>query len=798
MTEIITAEISYNKKNVTTAQILTEENFASGQTLELYDDNDLLSFRGTVYTKKYAGNVKTYDCVGLDKELNEKISGTYSSKTIANIYKYIIDGDTNGDSIIDGSPCSYLYRSSSIDPDGSLTTEISISFFEKTYKEIFDILADRGDGDWNQEPDGKVWVKAIADIDPISLVYEGTHDFEGIEMASETYYGSPDNFNDETVGTTGTDIAWVDVVVLFDGGCEIIAEEDGHKNVLQIQDDATAGEDPSITHNFIQTTSAIFEFWFKINDATNYVTLIPREGDMEIVALYMTGDMFYDWYDSSDHALLACVDDTWYHIKIVIRADNTHDIYIDGAIKTNNQNNRNNMVSGVNKFRIIMSGDTTNYVYIDGWGDPADANYSAGYNLNPYDITGIWDGIFSTLYCAHSSHIKISDIGGHVDVLELYDGTTTKDDGKDEVGGIISFIAQTSGTIELWVRGDDVTDQFSIHLMNSAVYGGSINSVLDKIRYWSGSVWVDAIGGGLSDDTWYHFRIDFDCNEGTNSFFDFYLNGVLLDSNVPFQNDQASINGLRIFTNHFPSAHTYYIDAIGFSWESNYTTGQNCGVAYGTDYIASNPEIVEIMAQINVVKIYGAISAGTRLVAEVTDPESILLHGRVVYIDHFPSMNNQTQLDNLATAILNRTGMADNPKIITVAVRNLDYVNLINSVHFSFSPYEDLQYFSNYYILYDRYDIKNNIHYLTISNGLVKENRTLGQSEGIKVLTADEEQISIMASFTSQVYTSSSDPTVNDDEDDGYRRGDFWINTTDDGSFICRNPAAGAADWKEI
>jgi len=48
------------------------------------------------------------------------------------------------------------------------------------------------------------------------------------------------------------------------------------------------------------------------------------------------------------------------------------------------------------------------------------------------------------------------------------------------------------------------------------------------------------------------------------------------------------------------------------------------------------------------------------------------------------------------------------------------------------------------------------------------------------------------------VYTDAGDPTVNDDVDLGYKRGDIWINTTDDGTFVCRNNADGAADWIEI
>lgn len=41
-------------------------------------------------------------------------------------------------------------------------------------------------------------------------------------------------------------------------------------------------------------------------------------------------------------------------------------------------------------------------------------------------------------------------------------------------------------------------------------------------------------------------------------------------------------------------------------------------------------------------------------------------------------------------------------------------------------------------------------------------------------------------------------PAVGDDTADGYTQGSFWFNTTGRASFICNNPAAGAAVWAEL
>jgi len=47
-------------------------------------------------------------------------------------------------------------------------------------------------------------------------------------------------------------------------------------------------------------------------------------------------------------------------------------------------------------------------------------------------------------------------------------------------------------------------------------------------------------------------------------------------------------------------------------------------------------------------------------------------------------------------------------------------------------------------------------------------------------------------------YENASNPTVNDDVTLGYKWGDIWKNTTDNGVFICVDETDGAAVWKEF
>jgi hypothetical protein len=47
-------------------------------------------------------------------------------------------------------------------------------------------------------------------------------------------------------------------------------------------------------------------------------------------------------------------------------------------------------------------------------------------------------------------------------------------------------------------------------------------------------------------------------------------------------------------------------------------------------------------------------------------------------------------------------------------------------------------------------------------------------------------------------YGANVDPTVDDDSTDGWVRGALWINIAGNKVFVCSNPAAGAAVWREL
>lgn len=219
-------------------------------------------------------------------------------------------------------------------------------------------------------------------IDFISTIY------------SKYYYGSG-GFNYETVGTSGTSIAWVDAATLYDGACEIVAEWQNHKNILRLQDDATAGEDPSIYHNITQATAGIFECYMGTNDVTENWRFQFREDGTLIIFIYVAASKLY-YVDSlgGSHEIQAIANDTLYHVKVVWRADNTFDCYIDSVKRVDDQATRNNQTSGISLIRFWCQGDSADYLYIDAPGlvgevDPEGITYIEGRNYTMGYISDI-------------------------------------------------------------------------------------------------------------------------------------------------------------------------------------------------------------------------------------------------------------------------------------------------------------------------------------------------------------------------------------------------------------------------
>ena len=176
----------------------------------------------------------------------------------------------------------------------------------------------------------------------------------------------------------------------------------------------------------------------------------------------------------------------------------------------------------------------------------------------------------------------ISDLDGHTKILELFDTDVSYN------AHVIKELSSNPsyGTIEYWMRTDDVTNGLCGFRLDS---GTILLGEMVTLRVYNGYLqkylgsWQNVVS--LQNDTWYHLRVDFECTTGAYTGLSQY-NWRLFVNNTNFGISNFINNetyGARIewYTDYIwgLSGYYYYIDAIGFSWDTDYKIGDNFNVA---------------------------------------------------------------------------------------------------------------------------------------------------------------------------------------------------------------------------
>jgi hypothetical protein len=184
---------------------------------------------------------------------------------------------------------------------------------------------------------------------------------------------------------------------------------------------------------------------------------------------------------------------------------------------------------------------------------------------------------------AASITVDATGVGSHKYVLKLNDT-----DNATKCDCIYYFERQESGTIEVWIYSDDVTKLGQITLINDLGTGAlSFNFDADDTNYHDGG-WNKL--DDVANATWYRIRIDFECGAGgyedvdgnalgtdEYSITQYGTDGVedAQATTVSFSNNCSYVVGIQIKTEDADDTYSFYVDAIGFSWDSDYTIGDN-------------------------------------------------------------------------------------------------------------------------------------------------------------------------------------------------------------------------------
>lgn len=338
---------------------------STDQIIEIYENNEgtyTLCFRGKLGTPKYTirkgkpfyqFRPKNFGW----NDLNQKVSYVATAEDPSDVVIALLGQLTN----------PYLYGDATSIPN--IDAPMTYTFDDVRLKDALYVCCILGNAYWWFEPNGYF------------------HFYTWAEKPPSPWYLGSGGFNYETVGTSGTDIDWIDSHTLYNGEAEIVEEWQDHKNILRLLDDATPGEDPSITHIISQAMSGTYEFYVGTNNVTKDWRINFRETTPIIIYLRIqSSKLYYRDEFSVFQEIQAVVNDTLYHIKVVWRADNTFDVYVNGDLKADNKNTTSNQVSGINNLLIYSTGDSTDYLYIDAPGlvgetDPKGVVYTEGLNL---------------------------------------------------------------------------------------------------------------------------------------------------------------------------------------------------------------------------------------------------------------------------------------------------------------------------------------------------------------------------------------------------------------------------------
>ncbi len=178
-------------------------------------------------------------------------------------------------------------------------------------------------------------------------------------------------------------------------------------------------------------------------------------------------------------------------------------------------------------------------------------------------------------------NVKSSE-GSHIKVIELYDTSDVQ-----HVLGETDFTSRSFGTIEFWFRTDNVFDETGVAVSNTAT--SPYNFIWMFVGHLGNSIWEYHNGntlipipnvGAPQNNYWHHIKIHFRCSGGptykglSENRWKVIIDGIDSGELSP-RTTKTSVMQFQVATDVLSSNYSTFIDAVGFSWDSNYNIGDN-------------------------------------------------------------------------------------------------------------------------------------------------------------------------------------------------------------------------------
>jgi hypothetical protein len=350
---------SYQGLGLNKYRVIIDNTYDSGE-LDAANALDYVS-RLAFKTRAVEGVDSWVDAVGFSWDLNYNIGNnleeglllSFENSTNLDWQGYSLDGQANktiiGNSTIplpsDGSHSIQVFGNNSI---GEIF-ESDMRYF--TVKSINLIT-----------PENKTYTE------PMSGYYPATYGFENDEIDA-----IPRDWTDESYGPT-----WF----------KVIANEDGHNNVLQLYD--TTGGDPYAIKAIGNKESGTVEFWMKNVNMNEKAYFAPRIGTTQLFRVLLADNkVIVLTQGSTAYDLAAAAADTWHHFSVDFECGTggykglgQDEFYVTYSGTRYGPYNFWNGASSAENIAFSGFYGSGNYYYVDAVGYSWDPNYNIGDNLN--------------------------------------------------------------------------------------------------------------------------------------------------------------------------------------------------------------------------------------------------------------------------------------------------------------------------------------------------------------------------------------------------------------------------------
>ncbi|KKM81179.1 hypothetical protein LCGC14_1332380 [marine sediment metagenome] len=178
-------------------------------------------------------------------------------------------------------------------------------------------------------------------------------------------------------------------------------------------------------------------------------------------------------------------------------------------------------------------------------------------------------------YLTHGKVLKFSDSNGATRCIIYNDFDTT------HITGTVEFhMASPNTNLDSYVYFDN-SDVGSLFMIRFSV---------DKLQHYISPSWVNIMD--VTDATWYHIKITFDCSLGTNGRYWLWVNEIAKVSDQEMYQTALYIERLVLTTLEGDNPAIWYMDAIAHDWDDYYQIGDNL-IGYS---------IPDILVHMNLVK----------------------------------------------------------------------------------------------------------------------------------------------------------------------------------------------------